>query len=461
MATHISHSALPYPIKNARFTLLVPFLDSTGTPTDPTTPDTEVSQDGGAFADAAEEVTTISGSNGCGYVTITGAEMNNSAVALAFKVASGPKATLATLYPRNLPILASGTASAGAAGTITLASSITYDITGCFVRTTGGTGGGGTGGANNQARRITGYVTSTQVATVTPNWETTPDATTTYDVLCPEGVTIGMLKALNPTIAGNTFDVSSGGEGGVDWANVGGKTTVNALTNTTVAVTQKVDVDTIKTNAVVNGGTVTFPTNATLASTTNITAGVITTVTTVTNQLTAAQIATGVWQDSTAGDFTASSSIGKGLYTSGVAPGAAGGLFIAGTNAATTVTTAFTTTFTGNLTGNVGGNVTGSVGSVAAGGITATSIADGAIDRATFAADTGLQPLRSNTAVGGANGSITLDASASAVDDLYKNALVVITGGTGVGQSRTISGYTGTSKVATVTPNWGSNTSPR
>lgn len=70
-----------------------------------------------------------------------------------------------------------------------------------------------------------------------------------------------------------------------------------------------------------------------------------------------------------------------------VTAGDAGGLFIAGTNAATTVTTAFTTTFTGNLTGNVGGNVTGSVGSVAAGGLTASSVADGAIDAATFAAD--------------------------------------------------------------------------
>lgn len=70
--------------------------------------------------------------------------------------------------------------------------------------------------------------------------------------------------------------------------------------------------------------------------------------------------------------------------------GAAGGLFIAGTNAATTVTTALTTTFTGNLTGSVGsvaGNVTGSVGSVAAGGITATSIATDAIDADALAAD--------------------------------------------------------------------------
>lgn len=42
--------------------------------------------------------------------------------------------------------------------------------------------------------------------------------------------------------------------------------------------TQKVDVNTVKTNPVVNAGTITFPTNATLASTTNITGGTITTV---------------------------------------------------------------------------------------------------------------------------------------------------------------------------------------
>lgn len=93
----------------------------------------------------------------------------------------------------------------------------------------------------------------------------------------------------------------------------------------------------------------TFP-SGTVANTTNITAG---TIATVTNQLTAAQIATGLWQDTTAGDFTTASSIGKSLYTSGAVPGAAGGHFIAGTNAATTVTTSFTTTFTGNLTGSV------------------------------------------------------------------------------------------------------------
>lgn len=114
---------------------------------------------------------------------------------------------------------------------------------------------------------------------------------------------------LSPTVAGRTLDVSAGGEAGVDWANIGSPTTSNALTGTTIATTQKVDVETIKTNPVVNGGTVTFPTTATLASTTNITAGTITTATNVTtvnglaagvitatsiasNALTAAKIAT-------------------------------------------------------------------------------------------------------------------------------------------------------------------------
>lgn len=74
--------------------------------------------------------------------------------------------------------------------------------------------------------------------------------------------------------------------------------------------------------------------------------------------------------------------------------GSAGGLFIAGTNAATSITSGLTANITGNVsgsvgsvTGNVGGNVTGSVGSVASGGITASSIAADAIGASELAAD--------------------------------------------------------------------------
>lgn len=105
----------------------------------------------------------------------------------------------------------------------------------------------------------------------------------------------------------------------------------------------------------------------------------------------------------------------------------------------------------------VSGRIDASVGAMASGVVTATAVADGAIDRATFAADTGLQTTRSNTAQAGAAGTITLDASASAVDDFYKGELIYLTGGTGVGQVRICTAYVGSTKVATITPNWATN----
>jgi hypothetical protein len=102
------------------------------------------------------------------------------------------------------------------------------------------------------------------------------------------------------------------GYAGIDWSKVSAPTTTLALTNTTIATTQKVDVETIKTNPVVNAGTVTFPTTATLASTTNITAGVITTTTNVTNE--AAKYMHGaVWID------TVNGAAGTTSYTNGIA----------------------------------------------------------------------------------------------------------------------------------------------
>ena len=61
------------------------------------------------------------------------------------------------------------------------------------------------------------------------------------------------------------------------------------------------------------------------------------------------------------------------------------------------------------------------------------------------------------TAQAGASTTITLRAGASATDDYYKDATVVITGGTGVGQVRQITGYVGSTKVATVDTAWATN----
>jgi hypothetical protein len=85
----------------------------------------------------------------------------------------------------------------------------------------------------------------------------------------------------------------------------------------------------------------------------------IATVTTVTNQLTAAQIATGVWTDTTAGDFTTALSIGKSIMN-GVALGT--GLTVNDITTKTGYSLSGTQTF--NVTGNITGNLSGSVGSV-------------------------------------------------------------------------------------------------
>lgn len=69
------------------------------------------------------------------------------------------------------------------------------------------------------------------------------------------------------------------------------------------------------------------------------------------------------------------------------------------------------------------------------------------------------QYLRVNTAQAGASGSITLDASASSTDSLYNGNWISILSGMGAGQSRLITGYTGSSKVAAITPNWTTNPS--
>jgi hypothetical protein len=97
------------------------------------------------------------------------------------------------------------------------------------------------------------------------------------------------------------------------------------------------------------------------------------------------------WTDARAGYLD------KAQYLPAVTAGNAGGVFIAGTNAATSVTTALTANITGNLSGSVGsvtgavGSVTGAVGSVtgAVGSVTGAvgSVGAGGIAAASFAAD--------------------------------------------------------------------------
>ncbi len=90
-------------------------------------------------------------------------------------------------------------------------------------------------------------------------------------------------------------------------------------------------------------------------------------------------------------------------------------------------------------------------------------IADGITDEATSghvtAATVGamLQTPHSGAAQAGANGSVTLAATASATSDLYNGCVVQIISGTGVGQVRLITDYDGGTKIASVAPNWTTN----
>lgn len=79
----------------------------------------------------------------------------------------------------GLTPLATGTAQAGAAGTITLAAgeSATDDLfNGNTVKIISGTGAG-------QARYIEDYTGATKVADIAPDWTTTPDATSVYEII--------------------------------------------------------------------------------------------------------------------------------------------------------------------------------------------------------------------------------------------------------------------------------------
>lgn len=111
-------------------------------------------------------------------------------------VASGTAAiNRAALDPdTGLQTIRSGTAQAASASTITLdagASSVGSFYVDTDIYTTGGTGAG-------QCVRCIAYDGGTKQATVTPNWVTQPDSTTTFAILPRARVTVGRWLAATP-----------------------------------------------------------------------------------------------------------------------------------------------------------------------------------------------------------------------------------------------------------------------
>ena len=62
--------------------------------------------------------------------------------------------------------------------------------------------------------------------------------------------------------------------------------------------------------------------------------------------------------------------------------------------------------------------------------------------------------IHSGTAQAGTANTITLDTGAEATDDIYNGNLITLTANTGVGQTRKIIDYVGSTKVATLDKNW-------
>lgn len=163
------------------------------------------------------------------------------------------------------------------------------------------------------------------------------------------------------TTPANFSTLSVDGSGRIDlakWIGVAPLALSSQQVQAIVPDAQKVDVNTIKTQAVTAAAGVTFPSS--VASPTNITAG---TITTATNVTTVNGLAAGV--------ITAASIAADAITDAKVA---------------SDVTIASVTGAVGSVTGAVG-SVTGSVGSIASGGITTASFAAGAINAAAIAAD--------------------------------------------------------------------------
>jgi len=168
----------------------------------------------------------------------------------------------------------------------------------------------------------------------------------------------------------------------------------------------------------------------------------------------AASIATAVWDRATASHVTAGT-FGKLEQDTKTAVDAI--------NVETDAASIADAVWDAATAGNIGaGTMGGLVNDAASGSSSAAAIADAVWDEAisthTLNGSFGqtLQLLNNDTAAAGGATTITLGASAVGTLDFYKNALLVITGGTGAGQARAITEYTAL-KVATVDRAWGLN----
>ena len=197
MANSILHSQLP-PIYGAAWNLWVAFRKADGTSLAPTSLDTEVSKDGGTFADATNEITLIKEVGGSvdsafGYLTLTADEMSCDALMVQIKSANCVTVEV-TLTPLRLLSVRAGCIASFSGALIyleTAASPVDKFYNGMVIRLEGQTAAAG------QARIVGGYTGASRQLCPWPAFTTDPDDETLY--------TIGLL----PTMSVNSWQLDA------------------------------------------------------------------------------------------------------------------------------------------------------------------------------------------------------------------------------------------------------------
>jgi hypothetical protein len=93
-----STDARLFPLKNTAYRVSFPLFDEAGDLVTGATGDSEVSKDGGSFADCTNEATEI-GSTGIYYLDLTSTEMNADTAIVQVKSGGAAKTTVLIMYP--------------------------------------------------------------------------------------------------------------------------------------------------------------------------------------------------------------------------------------------------------------------------------------------------------------------------------------------------------------------------
>lgn len=441
--TAFRNNALPYPVYGVPWTIVFPMLDEDGDPVTGLTCDSEVSINGETGADCTNEGTeiafTTATNKGMYYLTLTAAEMTGDIITVTvYSGATTTQATCIVLYPRKLVQLATGTSQGGDTAYITLAAGTVLfngQFSGCLCVATIDT--------VVEARILQVCTSSNQQCTVTPAWNTAPDANDTYVIYLPEGMQFPTVnvKAVADLLASGTnlgtacaaYSATRGlsgtalpaaaadAVGGLAISDAGGldldaiKVRTDRIPNVAAGAAGGIFI--AGSNAATTVATWTCTAAATNGSTVlgNTTMGTLTQTGAVAwGASTFASIAvTGALSVGTTTTLTGNVSLGGTLTVTGTTTLAAitqvGAVSLGATTIASAAITGAlsvgtTTTFTGIITATAANDIRGVkpaaggivAASFGAGAIDAASIADAAIDNATFAADVGSTAYATN-----------------------------------------------------------------